>query len=296
MNYPYVLLVFTVVLYAGNILVGKGINELPPVTISFFRLVIAFIVLLPLGFRSAWKHRQTFIEYKKPFLLMTLTGISFFNLLLYSALQFTTASNVSVLEAVIPAVTALMSAFLLKERLLKFQWTGIFLSLFGAIWVVTDGHIWQVVAADWNIGDLIMIGSIVCWAVYSITVKQYLHLFPVYGALLAMTGISVILLVPFLLLEWSITGFSPAILIHSPDYTVGLLYLGIFPSFIALLFYNRAVELLGASRASVFLNFLPVVTMAGAYLWLGETVSIMQIIGALLVVFGVTLTTRAKTH
>lgn len=294
MNYPYVLLVFTVIFYAGNILVGKGINELPPVTISFFRLLIAFIVLFPLGFRSARNHRKKFIEYKKPFLLMTITGVSLFNLFLYGALQFTTASNASVLEAVIPSVTALLSAFLLKERLLKAQWTGIFLSLFGTVWVVMDGRILQIMNTDWNIGDLIMVGAIICWAVYSLMVKKYLHLFPPYGALLVMTGISLILLIPFLLLEWVITGFSPADLVGSSDYVFGLLYLGIFPSFIALLFYNRAVELLGAARASVFLNFLPVVAMAGAYFWLDETITIMQVGGALLVVLGVTLTVRAK--
>lgn len=227
---------------------------------------------------------------------MTLTGVAFFNLILYSALQFTTASNASVLESVIPAATALLSFFILKEKLLKVQWAGIIISLAGAVWVVMDGRIWRAFTADWNIGDLIMVGGIICWAVYSITVKKYLHLFPAYGALLVMTGISVVLIIPVVLIEWSVTGFSPEFLVNSPSYFAGLLYLGIFPSFIALLFYNRAVELLDASRASVFLNFLPVVTMAGAYLWLGESISVMQVAGALLVIFGVTLTTRAKAH
>lgn len=283
-----------VVFYAGNILVGKAVNELPPVTISFFRLLIAFIVLFPLGFRSAWQHRLTFIQYKKPFLLMTLTGVALFNVLLYGALQFTTATNASVLEAVIPAATALLSAAVLKERLLGIQWLGILLSLAGAICVVMDGRIFQVAAMDWNTGDAIMIGGIICWAIYSITVKQYMHLFPTYGALLVMTGSSLLIMGPAVLIEWQLTEFSIRRLGEAPGLVAGLLYLGVFPSFIALLLYNRAVGLLGASRASVFLNFLPVATMTGAYLWLGETITFMQILGALIVIMGVTLTTQVK--
>lgn len=70
--------------------------------------------------------------------------------------------------------------------------------------------------------------------------------------------------------------------------------MGIFPSVLALIFYNRAVEILNPSQASIFLNFLPVITMIGAYFWLGETVTVTQIVGALAVIGGVLLTTRVK--
>lgn len=225
---------------------------------------------------------------------MTLTGVTLFNLFLYSALQFTTATNASVLEAVIPVATALMSAVFLKERLHAIQWLGIFLSLMGAVWVVMDGRFFQIISMDWNKGDAIMVGGIICWAVYSITVKQYMHLFPSHGALLVMSGISVLVLMPVVLIEWYLVDFSITLLLEMPGLIAGLLYLGIFPSFIALLLYNRVVGLLGASRASVFLNFLPVITMTGAYFWLGEAISSMQILGALLVIVGVTLTTQIK--
>jgi drug/metabolite transporter (DMT)-like permease len=74
----------------------------------------------------------------------------------------------------------------------------------------------------------------------------------------------------------------------------GLVYLGVFPSVVALILYNRAVAILGASQASVYLNFLPVGTMLGAYFLLGETITAMQILGAVVVIAGVLFTTRAK--
>ncbi|GIN20897.1 MAG TPA: EamA/RhaT family transporter [Bacillus bacterium] len=286
--YAYIIMIFVVIFYAGNILVGKAINELPPLTMSFFRLLIAFVLLLPVGFQSAWTQRSTFWEYKKPLLVMTFTGICFFNVFLYGALQFTSTTKVSVLEAVIPVVTVLLSSFLLKEKLGSTQWAGILLSLTGAVWVIMDGKILQLAGSGWNMGDAIMIGAIITWSVYSIAVKQYMHLFPEYGAVLVMSGISVIALFPAVLFEWYFIGIPSLNGLN----VVGLLYLGAFPSVVALVLYNRGVELLGPSRASVFLNFLPVATMGGAYLLLGESISIKQMFGALGVICGVILTTR----
>lgn len=287
--YAYFLSVLVVVFFAGNILVGKAINDLPPFTIAFSRLLIAFIILFPIGFRSAWKHRQQFITHWKPFLIITLTGITFFNTFLYGALQFTSSTNVSVLESVIPAVTVILSVLFLNEKLRGLQWFGVSISLFGALWVVMDGHLLELGTIDWNIGDAIMIGAIFSWSIYSLVLGKYIHLFPQYGILFVMTGISVIVLLPIMLVEWFLLGVPS---FDTPKLWGGLLYLGIFPSVIAILCYNRVVNLLGAAQAAIFLNFLPVATMLGAFFWLGETITWMQIIGAAMVIIGVTLTTR----
>ncbi|WP_163971888.1 DMT family transporter [Oceanobacillus halotolerans] len=290
--YSYILLIFVVIFFAGNILTGKAINELPPFTIAFFRLVVAFIVLFPIGFRKALQYREQFMAYKKPFLIMTLSGITFFNTLIYAALQFTTSTNVSVLETAIPVVTVLLSAIILKEHIQSFQWIGMIISIIGAVWVVIDGNVMQLLAMDWNVGDGIMILAIGCWAIYSVFVKQYMPLFPSYAAMLVMTGISVIVLFPFVMVEWLVVGIPTAL--GSNAHIGGLIYLGIFPSFIAILMYNHAVQQLGASKASIFLNFLPVVTMIGASVWLGETVTGAKIVGALAVMGGVMLTTHER--
>ncbi|MEV7647258.1 DMT family transporter [Arthrobacter sp. NPDC089319] len=286
----YLLLMLVVVFYAGNILTGKALSDLPPLTIAFGRIAVAFLVLLPIGYRSAWRSRHLFVRHWKPLLLMTVTGIAGFNTLIYSALQFTSATNVSVLEASIPAVTVLLSFWLLRERLRPLQWLGILLSLCGALWVVTNGQLLRLAEMSWNIGDALMAVGTVFWAVYSMAVKRYLHLFPAHGAVLVMTGLSVLCLLPLVIGEWTIVGIPPI----SGGQWSGLLYLGIFPSVIALLLYNRAVATLGASQASVFLNFVPVFTMFGAYVLLDEAVSLMQVLGAMAVILGVFFTTRSS--
>ncbi|WP_416150459.1 DMT family transporter [Salipaludibacillus sp. HK11] len=284
-------MIFVVIFYAGNILIGKAINELPPFTIAFFRLFIAFLIILPIAWKKAWQDRALFLQYKKPFIFMTLSGVTFFNTFIYGSLQFTTSSNVAVLETVIPALTVVLSAILLKERLIKIQWFGVCLSLIGALWVVMDGKIFNLASMIWNPGDFIMIGAIISWSIYSIMVKKYMHLFPSFAALLVMTGISIIVLLPIVAVEWLLVGVPT---LFEPNLMVGLLYLGVFPSFIALMFFNRAVSVLGASKSSIFLNFLPVFTIIGAYLWLGEQITSMQITGAVIVIAGVIMTTQAK--
>ncbi|WP_306419221.1 DMT family transporter [Alteribacter natronophilus] len=289
--YPYVLMLIAVLLYAGNILVGKAINDLPPVTIAFSRLLIAFIILLPIGAKAAWRHRHSFIKHRKPVLILSLTGIAFFNTFIYASLQFTSTTNVAVLETVIPVVTVVLSALLLKERLKRIQWAGIVISFAGAVWVVMDGRLFALAGFNWNAGDLIMTGAILTWAVYSIAVKRYMHLFPPFGALLVMTGLSLAVLFPLMIGEWFITGL-PAF--DAGSHAAGILYLGIFPSFVALICYNRAVDLIGPSRASVCLNLLPVFTMVGAWLLLNETITLMQVAGTVTVIAGVMLTTQVR--
>ncbi|GAA1148773.1 DMT family transporter [Nesterenkonia lutea] len=287
---PYLMMVMVVIFYAGNILVGEALNDLPPLTIAFFRVVIAFLCIAPLAGRAAWRDRTLFRAHWKPLLLLTLTGVAFFNTFIYAALQFTSSTNVSVLETLIPALTLALSTLLLRERLHQAQWWGLALSISGALWVITDGELFALTRLEVNVGDGIMMAAIGSWAVYSIAVTRWLHLFPRYSVLLVMTGLAVLILAPLVILEWVTLGVPS---FTAAEHLPGLLYLGIFPSLVALLLYNHAVQKLGASRASAFLNFLPVATMAGAVLWLDAQLTAAKVIGAVVVILGVLLATRS---
>ncbi|MBP3950140.1 DMT family transporter [Bacillus suaedae] len=284
----YVFLIITMILFSGNILIGKAINDLPPVTITFVRCFIAFFILLPFSIKELRRNRDLYLREWKPLVGMSLTGIVLFNFFLYASLQYTTSTNVAVIEATTPVFAVVLGIIFLKERLNGLQYVGIVLSLVGALWVITKGS-WAVLSQlQFNVGDLLVLVAIMAWTIYSLLIKQHNHKFPLIGSLVIMLFLATVVLLPFAALEWS----SEILDLLNTERILGLLYLGIFPSVIALIFWNKGVAAIGPSRASVFLNLLPVFTIVGAVVFLEETVTFVQLIGGALVIGGVYLSTR----
>ncbi|SDJ84764.1 DMT family transporter [Sediminibacillus albus] len=286
----YLFLLIVMMIFSSNLLIGKGINELPPFTIAFFRFVVAFLVLLPLGWKSFKQNIPLWKKEWKALLSLALFGMAFFNALVYASLQYTTSTNVAIIEATTPVFTiGLGLLFLKREQLTLNQTIGVILSLAGAIWVIANGSLAVIYHLQFNIGDLLMVGAVIVWAVYSILVKRHNAKFPTYGGLLVMYAIAAACLFPLAFSEWIVS--APSI---SGKQMLSLLHLGIFPSVIALILWNRAVEEVGPSQASIFFNFLPIFTMIGAALFLGEQIRLVQVIGVTLVIAGVYLSTRSK--
>jgi drug/metabolite transporter (DMT)-like permease len=178
----------------------------------------------------------------------------------------------------------------LKERLTRIQLGGVMLSLIGVFWVITKGSVETIRDLSFNIGDLTMCLAMFSWAVYSVLIKQHNKVFPLYGLVLMMMLIGVVLLFPLAMLEWK----EFVAINWNASVILSLLYVGIFPSIVALLFWNMAVKEIGPSRSSVFINLVPVFTAIGAILLLGESMTMVQVFGGLLVLVGVYMTTRAK--
>ncbi|MEQ6916353.1 DMT family transporter [Halomonas aquatica] len=280
---PHLFLLMVVMIFSGNILVGKALADLPPFTISMGRVAIALVVMLPLGWHQARQGWPVFRRHWRPLLGLALSGVAFFNALIYAALKFTSPTNVAILESLIPVATLLLSVLLLGERYRPLQWFGVVVSLSGAVVVITAGEGVDLVPGGVNPGDLIMGLAVLVWVGYSLMVKEHMARFPRYGGLLAMLIIANLALAPIALLEgaWQLV---PRL---STAELAGLGYLGIFPSVVALLLYNSALADIGPSRASIYLNLLPVFTMLGAWWWLGDTILAVQVVGSLVVIVGV---------
>lgn len=285
----YIFVISTVIIYSGNLLVGKAINDLPPVTIAFFRTMIAFIVILPFGYQQLRSNRELWKENWKPLLAIGFTGIATFNVFVYLSLNFTTSTNAGIVEATTPVFAIFLAYIFLKERLKSRQLIGAAISFAGAIWVLTKGNVTLLFSLQYNIGDIFMLIAVIIWAIFTMIINEHNHKFPVYGGLLMMLGFGLLFLIPMMFVEWMIVGI-PAALMSSSTW-LGLLYLGIFPSFIALMLWNKSVQDLGPSIPSIFLNLLPIFTAIGAVLFLNESIKITQIVGGFLVILGVILVT-----
>jgi drug/metabolite transporter (DMT)-like permease len=291
MKNPYVLLLLTVIIYAGNLLIGKTVTaEVAPFTVAFLRFCIALIFIIPLGLKDALQHKVILKKEWKVLALMSGTGVILFNALVYFSLVHTSSINAGIMEATAPIFSILLGFFFLKERLNKGQTLGVLLSLIGVIWIITKGSLDILLSLSFNIGDLAMLFAMLTWACYSLVVKKHNQKFPLYGSLFVMMLFGVIGLVPLALTEFNDFSSIP----WSSSIILGLLFVGIFPSVIALLCWNKAVQELGPSHSSVFLNLVPVFTTLGAILFLGETMTILQAVGGLVVLLGVYMTTKEK--
>lgn len=280
-----------VIIFSGNFIVGKVVTDtIPPFTLAFLRSSIAFLCMIPIGFKE-WKYlRPLWGKEWKPLFTMSLTGIVLFTGLVYSAIKHTTTINASIVEATTPVFSILLGYIFLKERFNTLQIFGTALSLFGVIWIITKGSLEILQSLSFNVGDLIMLMAVISWAVYSLLVKGHNAKFPAYGGLLVMLFMATIMLLPMAALEWK-NGID---IQWNLSIILGLVYVGIFPSILALICWNKAVGVIGPSRASVFLNFVPVFTTIGAVIFLDESLEWIHVVGGMLVLFGIYLTTKTK--
>lgn len=278
-------------LFAGNILVGHAAAAaLPPFTLAFSRCIIALSAALLFFGLPAWHARRKFWAHKGRLVLIGVSGIGLFNALLYAALHTANTTTIAVLEASIPIFTAIVSWFWLKEHLGPWGWLGVFVSAFGAIIVVTNGNFADA-AQTISVGVGLMMLAIAAWIVYAMAATRGLSELPGLPAMVPLTAAATLALLPLSLAEQIWLGGSGNLSVRA---IASALYLGLGPSFIAFILYNRALRMIGATAASLSLNALPIVVMAFEVLFYGNSLTTAKLLGTVFVIAGVSAVVLAK--
>jgi drug/metabolite transporter (DMT)-like permease len=287
-NQPYLLLCVTALCWAGNAIVGRlAAGHIPPVTLSFLRWTIAFLLVLPF----AWKHlKQDWraIRGKLPVMMMlSVTGIGVFNTLQYWALEHTQALNTLLLQSAGPLVVAVWSLILLGVRLTLAQAIGVLVSLAGVLVILTGGDITTLSSIRFNKGDLIFSVAMISFGLYSVlTLKRpAIHSLSLVGFTFGCGAAS---LIPLLIWEFHA---RPVMAVDAQN-VLTLVYVAVFPSTVAYLCFNRGVQLIGANRAAPFFHVVPVFGAAMALAFLGERPQLFHLIGFALVLSGVYVASR----
>ncbi len=276
----YLLVNVSTLLWASNITLGRALRgQVGPLTLTAFRVTVAGLLFLVLIRRLPPGERR--LGRDGPWLLgMALTGVFAFPVLLYLALRFTTASNASLINGAGPLVTAVLAAALLRERLRGHQVVGACVSLAG-VFLIIRGNGPAALGAAFNSGDLLMIANVVLWGLYSVLARVVTRGRSVISATAFSTWLALPFLYPAMLGEWRQT--PPAL---TPLLLLTMLYIGIFPAFIAFLTWNEGVRRAGPSGAMAFYNMLPLYgALLGAF-FLGETLSPGELAGGALVIGG----------
>lgn len=287
---PFILLLIATILWGGNFVIGRAIiDDLPPFTLAFLRWCVAFIVFLPIAWTTFKRDWPKLRRHFPIVVFMAFTGVASFNTLVYIGVHYTTAINASLMNTSTPIIIYLISFIILRERLTRNQMIGTAISFIGVLFIISNGSLENLLQLSFNRGDLIVIVAIICWSIYSFMVKQYAEKLPVNSTFLATILIGAFMLAPFSIYEFT----NPAIQITwSPASFSAIFFTGVFASIVAFLCWNTGVVRLGANRAGIFLNFIPVFATLFAVLFISESLQLVQVLGGLFVIFGVFLSMR----
>jgi len=286
--WPYLLTAVAPLCWGGNIVLARGVADIiPPVSFAFWRWTIAFVILLPFTWRTA---RQDWSQVVKSWKLMSglsILGISVFNTMLYTAVHTTTAINGAMIQTTMPAVIILATLVMFKEKVTRLQILGVAICIIGAFIVILRGRWNTLLGMSFAPGDILMMGAVIVYALYSALLRQRPAIHPL-SFLIYTFGLGVIFLLPVYI--WELAGSATMTL--TLQVVLSILYVALFPSILAYFCWNRGVEVIGANRAGLFINLIPVFASILAILFLGETLQAFHIIGMVLILGGMILFNR----
>jgi drug/metabolite transporter (DMT)-like permease len=284
-TWVYLLMMLPPLFWAGNATLARGIAELvPPITMSFWRWVIALAILTPF----TWTHvRRDWPRIKsgwKSIILLGLLGIASFNTLLYTAARTTTAINISLTQSVMPVIIVLASFVLFRDRITLKQLVAVVLCTAGAGYIIIHGDVRRLIGLEFVIGDLIMLLAVFLYALYSALLRKRPDIHPL-SFLTTTFFVGVVFLLPLYL--WEKQSAPPLVL--SQPVVLSLLFVAFFPSILAYLYWNRGIMEIGANKAGLFINLLPLFTALLAIIFLNERFQSYHLTGIVLIFSGLLL-------
>lgn len=286
---PYFLLSMTSLFWSLNLIIGKVLaGAVPPATLSFLRWLPAFFFFSIFYGKNLKDGYQVLRAHPRLVLVLGATGYSLNSITVYEAVTHSTTINISFINAFNPVLIAVTGYIMYRYPVSVRQALGFFISLIGVITIVFRGEFARLLALEANIGDLFMLLSISIWSVHTIIYKNKSHLFNrrTIFLLMMMSGLAVTL--PFAVLEGYHSDWIWARQIQ-PRHICAILSLTIFPSVLAILFWNYALTKISANQVAIFQYLIPVYTTIISIIFLGERLQLFHICGGILILAGVLL-------
>ncbi len=284
----YWLLVLTTLFWSGNFVLARAMHaDMPPITMAFWRWLLALLILLPWVLPRLWAERRIIRHSFPILLLLAVLGVANFNTFVYLGVQTTTAVNATLLQSAVPVIILLLARFVLGQAITGYQYLGIAVSLAGVLTIVTQGAPQALLEMTFNGGDLWILGSVFTWAFYSVALKWRPQALSSLGLLGITVLLGVIVLLPFWL--WEQQAIRSMNWNSANVAVIG--YMAVFPSVLAYLFWNRGVAELGAARAGLFVHLMPAFGLILSMLFLGEQVRAFHILGIALIFGGIFVAT-----
>ena len=286
----YIMLVCATLFWAGNFMVGKlaYLENIPPMSLVFFRWSLVWIILLPFTYKEVLKNKDVILNNLPLLFFLALTSVGLFNSFTYLALVHTQVINASLFNTAIPAMIIFLCFLLKIEKTNKFQIFGLIISVLGILSIITKLDLNILLSLNFNRGDLIMIGGVITWGLYSSFLKKKKFTLPLLTLVHILCTFGLIFILPQFLYELS-QGLTIKFNINL-GYT--LVYLALFPSIGSYYCWAGAVAIIGANRAGIFLSLIPFFSTLMAITFFNEKFQFFHLIGSVLIILGLLLSNK----
>ena len=268
--YPF----FAIVFWSGNVIVSRlSAHTIGPEAITFYRLLLAVLLMSTFVAVPAWRHRFMIWPHLGQFAILGFLAMCLFQCLSYLAAESTTATNMAVFTALTPLLTVALSAILLKDTPTVGMVGGGILSLAGLVYLVSAGDPAALARNGVHLGDPLMFLAALVYAIYGVLLKRWS---------LPVTGWQSTYMQALCALAMMFPAFlaTPAPMRSLNAATLPLIaYAGGLASVVLPFLWVRGVHILGPNRCAAFMNLLPVLTALGAIALLGEPVRAYHVIG-----------------
>jgi drug/metabolite transporter (DMT)-like permease len=280
--------------WAGNFIVGRAARgDVPPMMLAFARHLVALVFLLPFGWSAMRRDMRRYWEHRWQLVRVSLAGMVAFNLLVYAGLHATTASNAQLMNSTIPVLIVLLDAVLHRQRLSIMQIFGLSLSCTGVLTIILHGDFARLLALQFSRGDLMVLGAMVSFALFSIWLRSFPADMDRLGLLGAQLAIAVVVLLPLLGWEYVIGGARAT---WNAAAVAAMLYVGIAASLLANLLYMFGIARMGPARAGMFIHLVPLYGAAMSIALLGERLQIYHAIGMAAIMTGLACSNMATAR
>jgi len=287
---PYLLLTLTSLFWSLNWVIGRAlVGHVSPFALTFIRWTVAVAVMMPFAGPLIREHWGAVRRNWKTIAWLGFWGTGLHNAFAYVGLQYTTATNGVILNSAIPVLIIVLGWAVYRETITRLQSLGVAISLAGILVIVSRGDPVALAELRMNRGDLIVLAGMVFWAAYTVFLRMKPADLPGLALLACCGCVGVTLLAPLAAFEWAFQGGR----VELTAATLGaMLYLGIFPSFVGYVFWNRGVAEVGPNVAGSFVHVMPAFGALLAWLFLGERIHRYHFAGIALILAGIALTTR----
>ena len=286
----YLMLVCASLFWAGNFIIGKYafLTEIPPLSLVFYRWCLVWIILLPFTYKEIIKYKDTILNNLPLLFLLGLTSVGLYNSFTYLSLIHTQVINSSLFNAAIPAIIILLCFLFKIEKTNKFQILGLIISVCGILAIITKLKLDILLSLNFNNGDLIMIGGVITWGVYSTLLKKKKFTLPLLTLVHVICTFGLISVFPQFLYEFS----NGQVINFDTNLVYTLIFLALFPSIGSYYCWAGAVSVIGANRAGISLSLIPLFSSIMAILIYDEKFQFFHLIGAILIILGLFLSNK----